>query len=114
MIRDVCLSSLAPLEKRVNVGSAFRLLIMLPMKCTQYFLATRTRPDRAIIQDEWIQHVIQHPIKQVVQTDGRTRRWGPICVLYFSRTVKQYTTRSSTGPLSHENSIFPGYRHAVH
>jgi len=38
----------------------------------------RHRPDRAIIQFEWIQHVIDHPVKEVIQQDGRIRRWAPI------------------------------------
>ncbi len=48
------------------------------MKFTQYFLATRKRPDRAIIRDEWIQFVIEHPIKEAIQSDGRIRRWARI------------------------------------
>jgi hypothetical protein len=27
---------------------------------------------------EWIQHVIEHPVREVIQTDGRVRRWAPI------------------------------------
>jgi hypothetical protein len=38
----------------------------------------RVRPDRAIIQDEWIQRVIDHPVKETIQTDGRIRCWAPI------------------------------------
>lgn len=38
----------------------------------------RSRPDRAAIRLEWIQWVIEHPIKEVVQQDGRIRRWAPI------------------------------------
>ena len=38
----------------------------------------RQRPDRAIIQEEWIQHVIDHPEKEVIQQDGRIRRWASI------------------------------------
>jgi hypothetical protein len=48
------------------------------MKCTQYFLAIRQRPDCAIIRDEWIQHVVAHPSKEVIQADGRIRRWAAI------------------------------------
>jgi hypothetical protein len=48
------------------------------MKFTRYFLATRTRPDRAMIQDEWIERAVQKPIKEVVQADGRIRRWTSI------------------------------------
>jgi len=35
------------------------------VKFTQYFHAMRQRPDRAIIQEKWIQHVIDHPEKEV-------------------------------------------------
>ncbi|MFL5328242.1 MAG: hypothetical protein ACJ8C4_04950 [Gemmataceae bacterium] len=48
------------------------------MKYTQYFLAIRQRPDRALIQDEWIERVIQHPVRETIQEDGRIRRWTPI------------------------------------
>jgi hypothetical protein len=48
------------------------------MKFTQYFHATRQRPDRMGIQLEWIQRTISHPIKETIQQDGRIRRWGII------------------------------------
>ncbi|HXH14488.1 MAG TPA: hypothetical protein VNP04_32585 [Alphaproteobacteria bacterium] len=48
------------------------------MKFTQYFQAMRLRPDRAIIKLEWIQHVIDHPVKELIQQDGRICRWAPI------------------------------------
>ena len=48
------------------------------MKFTRYFQALRNRPDRAIIRDDWIQHVIDHPLKEIIQKDGRIRRWAPI------------------------------------
>lgn len=38
----------------------------------------KQRPDRAFIRDEWIQHVIQSPVREVVQQDGRIRRWAAI------------------------------------
>ena len=41
-------------------------------------MAMRQRPDRAMIQIEWIQRVIDHPEKEVVQQDGRIRRWARI------------------------------------
>lgn len=31
-----------------------------------------------MIQDEWIQRVIDHPVKEMIQKDGRIRRWAPI------------------------------------
>lgn len=48
------------------------------MKFTKYFLDTRARPDRAIIKDEWIAKVIRDPAKEVIQSDGRIRRWARI------------------------------------
>ena len=48
------------------------------MKSTHYFRATRQRPDRAIIRHEWIRQVIDHPVKETIQQDGRIRRWAPI------------------------------------
>ena len=44
----------------------------------RYFQAIRLRPDRTVIRDEWIERVIRHPVKQVVQGDGRIRRWAAI------------------------------------
>jgi hypothetical protein len=38
----------------------------------------RARPDRATIRQEWIERVIEHPQKEVVQQDGRVRRWARI------------------------------------
>jgi hypothetical protein len=48
------------------------------MKFTSYFEAMRKRPDRAAIKLEWIQRVIERPVKEIVQQDGRIRRWAPI------------------------------------
>ena len=48
------------------------------MKATKYFQAIRTRPDRAIIKDEWIQRVIDLPEREQIQADGRIRRWAKI------------------------------------
>ena len=31
-----------------------------------------------MIRVEWIQHVIEHPVREVIQADGRIRRWAPI------------------------------------
>jgi len=36
----------------------------------------RKRPDRAIIRDEWINNVVQSPVKTEVQADGRIRKWA--------------------------------------
>lgn len=48
------------------------------MKLTQYFLSLKQRPDRAEIKFEWIQQVIERPEQQVIQQDGRIRRWAKI------------------------------------
>ena len=31
-----------------------------------------------MIQEEWIQRVIDQPVKEVIQQAGRIRRWAPI------------------------------------
>lgn len=48
------------------------------MNFTQYFMAMRRRPDRAMIELAWIQRVIDRPEKETVQQDGRIRRWARI------------------------------------
>ncbi|PKM07737.1 MAG: hypothetical protein CVV15_09650 [Gammaproteobacteria bacterium HGW-Gammaproteobacteria-5] len=48
------------------------------MKVTKYFLATRIRPDRCGIRDEWIERVIAQPLRTQRQTDGRVRCWASI------------------------------------
>ena len=45
------------------------------MKFTLYFKAIRVRPDRAIIQEAWIERAIRSPIREAIQADGRIRRW---------------------------------------
>ncbi len=54
------------------------MLYVRHMKTTQYFRFTRQRPDRAIIKDEWIQQVVQNPLREERQADGRIRRWARI------------------------------------
>ncbi|GAB6142185.1 hypothetical protein JCM14076_29140 [Methylosoma difficile] len=48
------------------------------MKFTQYFHAMSQRPHRSAIDIEWIKRVIENPIKEVIQEDGRIRRWAMI------------------------------------
>jgi len=48
------------------------------VKFTRYFQAMRERPDRAAIRPEWIERVVANPVREVIQEDGRIRRWGPI------------------------------------
>ena len=48
------------------------------MKTTRYFDVIRQRPDRAMIEDAWIQRVMDSPERRVVQEDGRIRLWGRV------------------------------------
>lgn len=48
------------------------------VKFTLYYQEMRLRPDRRMIREEWVLHVMQHPIREVTQEDGRIRRWAPI------------------------------------
>lgn len=45
------------------------------MKTPAYFRAMRVRPDRTLIQDEWIERALRAPIREYTQADGRIRRW---------------------------------------
>jgi hypothetical protein len=48
------------------------------MKSTRYFEALRSRPERAVIRDDWIEQAIRAPVKETVQVDGRIRRWAQV------------------------------------
>ena len=48
------------------------------MEFTQYFLHTRSRPDRASIKMNWIDSVVENPAQEELQTDGRIKKWGYI------------------------------------
>jgi uncharacterized protein YuzE len=48
------------------------------VRFTRYFLEIRTRSDRAVILEEWIQRALVTPIREEVQADGRIRRWAQI------------------------------------
>ena len=48
------------------------------MKTTKYFDFRRRKPDRKNIKDEWIQRVVDSPIRKEVQSDGRIKIWGEI------------------------------------
>jgi hypothetical protein len=48
------------------------------LKTTAYFEAIRTRPDRAVIRDEWIKRAVHTPLREEVQADGRLRRWAHV------------------------------------
>ncbi len=46
------------------------------MKTTKYYDSLKTRPDRAIIEPKWIQFIINNPEREIVQGDGRLRKWA--------------------------------------
>ena len=48
------------------------------MKTTRYFKYTRKRPDRSCIKDEWIKFVMNNPLKEEIQSDGRVKKWSKI------------------------------------
>jgi hypothetical protein len=48
------------------------------MKTMQYFRYSRQRPDRVIIKDEGIEQVVQNPLREERQEDGRIRRWARV------------------------------------
>ena len=45
------------------------------MKCTQYFLFVKQRPDRADIKEDWILETIRNPLNSARQFGGRIRKW---------------------------------------
>jgi hypothetical protein len=48
------------------------------VKFSLYFAHVRCRPDRQGIRDEWVERVIRNPEAEVIQDDGRVRRWARI------------------------------------
>jgi len=48
------------------------------MKTTAYFEVMRQRPDRAVIQDAWVERAIREPLREIQQADGRIRRWTQV------------------------------------
>ena len=48
------------------------------VKFTRYFETMRQRPDRSAIRLVWIERVVRDPDREIVQQDGRIRRWAPI------------------------------------
>jgi len=39
------------------------------------------RPTVSAIRLEWIEYVIENPVSEVIQEDGRIRRWAPISAM---------------------------------
>ncbi len=50
----------------------------MELKFTNYFLYTKSRIDRRDIKLDWIQYVVQNPIKKEIQNDGRIKLWSKI------------------------------------
>lgn len=48
------------------------------MKTTRYFDYMRQRPDRAWIEEDWINNTIIYPDVHEIQDDGRHRYWKKI------------------------------------
>ena len=48
------------------------------MKFTNYFSKTRERVDRKEIKLEWIEFVFYHYSYEIIQSDGRIKRWAYI------------------------------------
>jgi hypothetical protein len=48
------------------------------VKTTEYFELIRRRRDREGIRESWITRVVAHPEHEVMQDDGRIRRWARI------------------------------------
>ena len=67
--------SASPLGGNPASIGAFAFCYLGGVKTTRYFETIRQRPDRALIQDAWIQRAIASPIRQTIQKDGRIRRW---------------------------------------
>lgn len=48
------------------------------MKTAKYFDSLKNRKDRACLKIEWIKYVISNPERELIQQDGRIRRWAKI------------------------------------
>jgi len=92
------------------------------MKFTQYFLHTRERPDRRGIRTEWIERVVNRPESEMVQSDGRIRRWGRIAetggkylrvvLLADGETVHNAFFDRDFKEGDREGEVLSGHRHA--
>jgi hypothetical protein len=52
--------------------------VTVKLRYTEYFLYTRSRPDRARIREEWIRSTVEEPVRTDIQSDGRIRKWAMI------------------------------------
>ena len=51
---------------------------LLPVRFASCLVVMHSRTDRAIIREEWIFRAVEHPVREVIQKDGRIRRWAQI------------------------------------
>lgn len=75
-MRDLAKARKNPYARRLK--EAVPATTKLPLKSTSYFQTIRSRPDRAMIKDEWILRVLSAPDNEQIQEDGRIRRWRRI------------------------------------
>ena len=89
------------------------------MKVTRYFEHTRSRVDRVLIKDEWIEQAVSNPDREKQQSDGRFQRWLYIdsedkylrvIVLEDGETV--HNAFFDRG-FKHESKIFQRYRYSA-
>lgn len=67
-----------PKRPRIALEPAVSSDRVITVKVTAYFEAIRTRADRAVIREEWIERAMREPIREHVQADGRIRRWTQV------------------------------------
>jgi hypothetical protein len=72
------LSQLPRLTKGVSCTYKLNPRKFVEVKFTKYFQEMRLRSDRAAIRLEWIQQVLKNPVREIIQKDGRIRRFGPL------------------------------------
>jgi hypothetical protein len=48
------------------------------METTKYFKKRSQKADRIWIRPEWIEYVLQNPLRIELQSDGRMRKWAAI------------------------------------
>ncbi len=106
--RGRCLTTWIIHQRRQTGGAreASNMLYFAWMKTTQYFLYTRQRADRAMIRDEWIEQVIQNPLREERQSARASGGFaaGPafskwmiaLCALSCSRMARPSITPFST------------------
>lgn len=73
------------------------------MQFTQYFSHTRERGDRKDIKLEWIEFVFYYPVFELIQPDGRIKRWA-----YINEVDKYLRIIVLEDSLTVHNAFFDG------